>query len=223
MTKRAYRRTPGSPPRMRGKPYSAFFNVASPRITPAHAGKTIYSIVKLNTLRDHPRACGENHTTLRTAGCRTGSPPRMRGKPNVYTDVVAREGITPAHAGKTPSIRHLAGGGRDHPRACGENPLVAFTHAQRRRITPAHAGKTEIGHNFCDAKRDHPRACGENRMTKRAYRRTPGSPPRMRGKPERNFDIWQPLGSPPRMRGKRIPINSGSTSSRITPAHAGKT
>ena len=50
----------GSPPRMRGKPTydEDFGRIAG--ITPAHAGKTCLSIHRTFSIRDHPRACGEN-------------------------------------------------------------------------------------------------------------------------------------------------------------------
>ena len=111
----------GSPPRMRGK-----HNVSSdfpllPGITPAHAGKTITTKDRFGMVRDHPRACGENQRQSRRASTKRGSPPRMRGKRSRGWYKRSRQGITPAHAGKTPedSLQCRAQG--DHPRACGEN------------------------------------------------------------------------------------------------------
>ena len=49
----------GSPPRMRGKD-SPFLNlVTEPRITPAHAGKSLFLTRRGFSNWDHPRACGE--------------------------------------------------------------------------------------------------------------------------------------------------------------------
>ena len=109
----------------------------------------------------------------------------MRGKLNETVDVWYKPGITPAHAGKTLSIRHPAGAGRDHPRACGENchrvnfrfPLAGSPPRMRGkrvnsshtsvspRITPAHAGKTVRPCERQAAEQDHPRACGENSVS----------------------------------------------------------
>ena len=50
-----------------------------------------------------------------------------------------------------------------------------------------------------------------------------GSPPQVRGKPYGGCIKAARAGITPAGAGKRIPINSGSTSSRITPAGAGKT
>ena len=45
---------------MRGKPSAARRDSSIPRITPAHAGKTLGIGRELYTAPDHPRACGEN-------------------------------------------------------------------------------------------------------------------------------------------------------------------
>ena len=70
----------GSPPRMRGK--LGVFSVAvwSARITPAHAGKTEAREPGRLEGTDHPRACGENPSTMVVLHGTSGSPPRMRGK-----------------------------------------------------------------------------------------------------------------------------------------------
>ena len=50
----------GSPPRMRGKRHPMFEFLRELRITPAHAGKTLFCRRHITSLPDHPRACGEN-------------------------------------------------------------------------------------------------------------------------------------------------------------------
>ena len=91
----------GSPPRMRGKPRRRLRNWHFVRITPADAGKTRTEGSYRCRAGDHPRGCGENcpHPTSQRA--RLGSPPRMRGKPQVVLNVKCFFGITPADAGKT--------------------------------------------------------------------------------------------------------------------------
>ena len=131
---------------------------------------------------DHPRRCGENHTTLRTAGCRTGSPPQVRGKLIFVPPFLKLDRITPAGAGKTSPIERTNGDAGDHPRRCGENFIVLLAEQaemgsppqvrgkprrlqplrQMRRITPAGAGKTRFFSNFTSPVKDHPRRCGEN-------------------------------------------------------------
>ena len=69
-------------------------------------------------------------------------------------------------------------------------------------ITPAHAGKSPLQHPAVTGCWDHPRACGEKQTCRCRNDRKPGSPPRMRGKVLSNTNF--------------------TSSSRITPAHAGK-
>ena len=70
----------GSPPRMRGKLADGLGEAYTGRITPAHAGKTRFESATKYYPTDHPRACGENTTTVIVIPERSGSPPRMRGK-----------------------------------------------------------------------------------------------------------------------------------------------
>ena len=171
---------------MRGKPQQ---NASRPRragITPAHAGKTRFSYVNIFNSRDHPRACGENKPLNCATYVTPGSPPRMRGKPDILSKDFQPGGITPAHAGKTCSVTPLRCGERDHPRACGENRASGAESGMRTGspprmrgkrigelptigqggITPAHAGKTLPAHLVLRFDRDHPRACGENHPDK---------------------------------------------------------
>ena len=167
---------------MRGKQCESRVRKLHEGITPAHAGKTTVLIKAEALPEDHPRACGENFCRRSSALLLPGSPPRMRGKHYLalYSCSFAR--ITPAHAGKTLTLRRSWKAERDHPRACGENepalsmPLLSLGSPPRMRgkpeqcglsrrggrITPAHAGKTWSGPLLPHRKQDHPRACGEN-------------------------------------------------------------
>ena len=131
--------------------------------------------------------------------------------------------ITPARAGKTRRGICSASHCRDHPRACGENIFQRLLHIsawgspprvrgklchrlgldRSFRITPARAGKTYARFEAGWRSEDHPRACGENTVRATSRHVRPGSPPRVRGKPEANIN-----------RGLML---------RITPARAGKT
>ena len=91
----------GSPPRMRGKPMCFFIVCVVGRITPADAGKTWLPRLRYKQLRDHPRGCGENARMKLQSFLKTGSPPRMRGKPYDPSDYSTSQRITPADAGKT--------------------------------------------------------------------------------------------------------------------------
>ena len=154
--------TPGSPPRMRGKPADAATTPAPTRITPADAGKTRNIRSPQNPLKDHPRGCGENVQAEQAAPYDIGSPPRMRGKPQAARSFARGTGITPADAGKTLKLFMFVYSFQDHPRGCGENhcifpstispwgspprmrgkPCSMPCSTARFRITPADAGKT---------------------------------------------------------------------------------
>ena len=131
--------------------------------------------------------------------------------------------ITPADAGKTFCRRLLQADTRDHPRGCGENlstalkakqtsgspprmrgkPAAILSASISLRITPADAGKTQSLHRTTRTASDHPRGCGENTSSGVISIICPGSPPRMRGKPQCYRVRKPPAG--------------------ITPADAGKT
>ena len=70
----------GSPPHMRGKGKTVKPKIDKKRITPAHAGKSVY--------------LAPVDTSL------SGSPPHMRGKVVELFVLLVHHGITPAHAGK---------------------------------------------------------------------------------------------------------------------------
>ena len=153
----------------------------------------------------------------------SGSPPQVRGKRWRNVDKTRIAGITPAGAGKTSRRRRRKQHHGDHPRRCGENPVLHDFRAvgtgsppqvrgkhpalSRRifptRITPAGAGKTSARHGIGQNGQDHPRRCGEN----------------LHGKA---FRGWR-RGSPPQVRGKLLYLRYILNCERITPAGAGKT
>ena len=146
----------------------------------------------------------------------------MRGKVSFTLAADIRRRITPAYAGKSrlrPKVERDHG---DHPRLCGEKAFAlpaASTNSgspppmrgkviyhvgvdPHRRITPAYAGKSDFVFFLAPLVLDHPRLCGEKVATIATKKRTPGSPPPMRGKVQYAQDV---------VSGKRI-----------TPAYAGK-
>ena len=147
---------------MRGKRSFSSADSASSGITPAGAGKTFTFKPIGYTAEDHPRRCGENGTFKQNAPMEEGSPPQVRGKPELMEIGLQSTRITPAGAGKTIAVNSLRSQVRDHPRRCGENSEVTRMNVfnlgsppqvrgklnpQRRiissaRITPAGAGKT---------------------------------------------------------------------------------
>ena len=192
----------GSSPRMRGKPSPGHCRRSMGRLIPAHAGKTMANQLRSRLLWAHPRACGENRNISPDLAQAFGSSPRMRGKHRSLRHHYHREGLIPAHAGKTFWAWYSRARARAHPRACGENiqpgqvvPLRSGSSPRMRGklcviiacfvswgLIPAHAGKT-IGepHGIAQG-RAHPRACGENEPPMTASVTVLGSSPRMRGK-----------------------------------------
>ena len=90
----------GSPPHVRGKDYIIPHSPPRCGITPACAGKSVSAEICRTGNKDHPRTCGEKHTT--------------------GTFFAIGIGITPAHAGKRHSISGHCKSHEDHPRTCGE-------------------------------------------------------------------------------------------------------
>ena len=120
----------GSPPQVRGKRSRTQTDTQQIRITPAGAGKTVNRFCICFFLWDHPRRCGENLKDLSAIGHTTGSPPQVRGKPQICIHKLLLKRITPAGAGKTYPVRQKHQSIRDHPRRCGENvcyPFLRFT------------------------------------------------------------------------------------------------
>ena len=109
------------------------------------------------------------------------SPPRVRGKDTIITELANVLRITPACAGKSRCAWLAACHRRDHPRVCGEKhqqPKAATagigspprvrgkvqyrtSRSLSRRITPACAGKSAMLYFLPLLLRDHPRVCGE--------------------------------------------------------------
>ena len=195
-------RTRGSPPPTRGKVVSYVRCAMLFRITPAHAGKSVYRPPRVALLSDHPRPRGEKQPPVVVLSEHSGSPPPMRGKVVLRLQQFKKLRITPAHAGKSVRPFHRRTSRQDHPRPCGEKaatganiamsggsppPMRGKAVSDGSRyptdgITPAHAGKRRIIPMYTRYSWDHPRPCGEKMaVIIRTY--TPsGSPPPMRGK-----------------------------------------
>ena len=99
----------GSPPRVRGKHDVVRGGAGDVGITPACAGKTLFSYLSSCQHQDHPRVCGENRASLETRVLTMGSPPRVRGKLAGLSIYLCGRGITPACAGKTAGERRQEG------------------------------------------------------------------------------------------------------------------
>ena len=118
----------GSPPRMRGKGTKRCSSRRGGRITPAYAGKSKRIAPSSVLFGDHPRVCGEKHTTFFVRPRKWGSPPRMRGKGVQPRDKRVAVRITPAYAGKSCPLPRRTAFSRDHPRVCGEKTKKIPSH-----------------------------------------------------------------------------------------------
>ena len=172
----------GSSPLTRGKLCRGNGPRSSRRLIPAHAGKTILTVAGAIFAQAHPRSRGENPVcAVMSISCR-GSSPLTWGKHAGRRTYRARNGLIPAHVGKT-SLRHASCTMyRAHPRSRGENgdpptvttgppgssPLTWGKHARvspnhgTSRLIPAHAGKTPMRCGSWSRRPAHPRSRGEN-------------------------------------------------------------
>ncbi len=128
---------------MRGKQKMSRTRNFATRITPAGAGKTQTVKLCLYFVEDHPRRCGENYAYINTLKSAMGSPPQVRGKRCLRAHGIARQGITPAGAGKTGFVPLLGGVAGDHPRRCGENRQALRVPRSRVGSPPQVRGKQE--------------------------------------------------------------------------------
>ena len=85
---------------MRGKVVHKHVLPAAVRITPAYAGKSSILYDAIDTMRDHPRLCGEKMNMYHARKNHKGSPPPMRGKGYMMQTTSQTTRITPAYAGK---------------------------------------------------------------------------------------------------------------------------
>ena len=189
---------------MRGKVLSGISYFSGAGITPAYAGKSCRMWLRSSDRGDHPRICGEKKLAEFNDENGEGSPPHMRGKGNLYCFVTDRDGITPAYAGKSSPVLSIMPGTWDHPRICGEKPMMCPSSARSSGspphmrgkalllewgrgaagITPAYAGKSVCIVPEVQRTGDHPRICGEKLRSQAMRNWQTGSPPHMRGKEE---------------------------------------
>ena len=101
------------PPLTRGKPQFGHDRRGMGRLIPAHAGKTVAVTRHTPGCRTHPRSRGENVVFRVAMGSPSGSSPLTRGKQNGGSQTGSCWGLIPAHAGKpcfdhelTPVVRH---------------------------------------------------------------------------------------------------------------------
>ena len=219
----------GSSPLTRGKQQGRRRQRHVAGLIPAHAGKTPESPPRAGGPWAHPRSRGENAPMVSVLPFSQGSSPLTRGKPPSRRVQRRRQGLIPAHAGKTIGLGPFGVGHRAHPRSRGENrrprgprgsdrgssPLTRGKPTQlgwwglSLGLIPAHAGKTTASPRRTANPQAHPRSRGENELDRRDRTRIRGSSPLTRGK----------RGVEPLLHERRglIPAHAGKTSSAPTP------
>ena len=167
---------------------------------------------------------GEKGAPALRAPCCRGSPPRGRGKGRRSHRRSQGPGITPAWAGKSDRQNIVDLVQRDHPRVGGEKWALQDEqswpygspprgrgkeedHHQRPgggRITPAWAGKSRSLNWTSSTAWDHPRVGGEKILPRKRGDTKKGSPPRGRGKDQRQAQNSTGGGITPAWAGKRL-------------------
>ena len=114
----------GSSPHVRGALVQDFLQGLSTGIIPACAGSTVSWRIRRPPCRDHPRMCGEHNRGSSFGQSHKGSSPHVRGAQRLERQSCSLSGIIPACAGSTSWETLRRSSIRDHPRMCGEHPLV---------------------------------------------------------------------------------------------------
>ena len=170
-------------------------------IIPARAGNSFTVSAISASVRDHPRACGEQVALADDVGEEEGSSPRVRGTADNARAAVHGIGIIPARAGNSRLMHHNSSSDTgSSPRVRGTG-AVAVMERVVDGIIPARAGNRRRSIEPISAIRDHPRACGEQSCR---------CPLPVRG-----------AGSSPRVRGTDVPAQAVLRDGGIIPARAG--
>ena len=106
----------------------------------------------------------------------------MRGKVIFQPSISYLHRITPACAGKSSLHLSLVQSKSGSPPRVRGKAIGRCFGARSTRITPACAGKSDDDRRKRNVIWDHPRVCGEKRFAGCGGAKSPGSPPRVRGK-----------------------------------------
>ena len=117
--------TLGSSPPVRGAQSAQLLNEAQRGLIPACAGSTAIAVDAAQSLRAHPRLCGEHRSDLLPGCTRSGSSPPVRGALASGNEVTNALGLIPACAGSTLGSTFTAQNKGAHPRLCGEHSSSA--------------------------------------------------------------------------------------------------
>ncbi len=173
----------GSPPRGRGRPPVGWGLMGVTGLTPAWAGTARNRVTSPRPGRAHPRVGGDGFWKSLVSSGTMGSPPRGRGRLRRHSWRAGRQGAHPRVGGdggdamETPPSRSGS-----PPRGRGR-PRTETEGFARAGLTPAWAGTARIPFGPGVGPRAHPRVGGDGSRMRPCRRRSPGSPPRGRGRP----------------------------------------
>ena len=102
--KAALQASPGSSPRVRGRPVEHRLRLVRQGLIPAGAGQTPCPRISFDAIGAHPRGCGADTDSSGPRRTVTGSSPRVRGRPDQADADAAVEGLIPAGAGQTDGL-----------------------------------------------------------------------------------------------------------------------
>ena len=194
----------GSSPLARGTPSLDLTDDMGKGLIPARAGNTPGAARLKKCLWAHPRSRGEHGSGSTLVAAQMGSSPLARGTQVAVSIATVNDGLIPARAGNTSSLRRCPSCRWAHPRSRGEHlahthrlpvglgssPLARGTQisvaaaSSTAGLIPARAGNTRLRHVSQSGFVAHPRSRGEH------------SPPRF-------FGVWGG-GSSPLARGTHL-------------------
>ena len=172
----------GSSPRVRGRQTAEHDACFASGLIPACAGQTGPVVVSGTRGRAHPRVCGADSLSPRSATWTTGSSPRVRGRLAGLRAQIRDLGLIPACAGQTDDLLIFASVDvGSSPRVRGRQSANVVA-AVLGGLIPACAGQTCLSSTARSRVGAHPRVCGADlrRNPRRPLRR--GSSPRVRGR-----------------------------------------
>ena len=236
-----HRRSWGSPPRGRGRPWPCLTPGCEGGLTPAWAGTAPRHVGARLWRRAHPRVGGDGWHEGSGLALDLGSPPRGRGRQGAHRNPRRRWGLTPAWAGTASGICMVASFSRAHPRVGGDGrgqwgpddigqgspprgrgrPGEAQQIIDGRGLTPAWAGTASAAVEVSPGTRAHPRVGGDGPATDYAAMIAKGSPPRGRGRHRRDPGEVDPAGLTPAWAGTASAPACGCAGQRAHPRVGG--
>ena len=189
----------------------------------------------------HPRECGADRLTRSPSWRRTGSSPRVRGRPVAHPNPSTQARLIPASAGQTSPRATVTGAAGAHPRECGADSAVGYASLpvtgssprvrgrprQRLRadsrsgLIPASAGQTLRGDGATRAAPAHPRECGADTEIPFENLAGQGSSPRVRGRPKIDATLGRSNGLIPASAGQTARTHTCVTADGAHPRECG--